>query len=51
MCEFFSLHVPKVWNGLPDYVKEAGSASEFMARLRQNSGRVAQTHRTGTDVN
>jgi hypothetical protein len=50
-CEFFSLRVPRAWNGLPDYVKEAGSASAFKARLRQNSGRVAQTHRAGAGIN
>jgi hypothetical protein len=49
--EFFSLRVAKVWNGLPDYVKEAASASAFKARLRQTSGRVAQTYRTGAGVN
>jgi hypothetical protein len=49
--KFFSLRVPRAWNSLPDYVKEAGSASAFKARLRQNSGRVAQTYRAGAGVN
>jgi hypothetical protein len=49
--EFFSLRVPRVWNGLPDYVKEAASAAAFKARLRQTSGRVARTYRAGAGAN
>jgi hypothetical protein len=49
--EFFSLRVPRVWNGLPDYVKEAASASAFKARLRQTSGRVARTYHAGAGAN
>jgi hypothetical protein len=41
---FFSIHVPEIWNGLPDPVKEAGTVSVFKSRLRKTYvDTVAQT--------